>query len=166
MREVEIDRRLFRGLLALLASAALVGLALLGRAHTPDPVRVIAWSDWWAIRVERQYEQELAQLREDLAELAGMLRANPDPVRAEVAASRLEQRHGHGLGLLERQRQAVVAAALAVRDWAAGYIPCADAVAAANEAVEIVGEERPEDEERMGAERPEPTPAAWWTVDR
>jgi hypothetical protein len=67
---------------------------------------------------------------------------------------------------LARQREAIVAAAQVVRDWAAGYVPYDNAVAAVNEAVEIVGEERPEDGERMGA-GPEPAPtAAWWTDDR
>jgi hypothetical protein len=113
-REITVDRQVFRGLLAvLLALAAFVGLALLGRAYTPDPPRVVGWADWWAIKVERQYHREIARLREDLGDLSAMLRSNPDPVQAELAASRLEQGHGHGLQ--EQQRAAVIAAAWAVR---------------------------------------------------
>jgi len=136
--EIVIDRRLLVPLGVLMGVLVVVGLTLLGRAYTPDPARVIRWADWQAAKVERQYRRELAGLRQDLSDLAEMLRDNPDPVRAEMAASRVAQRHADGLGLLARQREAVVAAAEVVRDWAAGYAGYDEAVAAVNAAVEVL----------------------------
>ena len=138
--EITINRRFLYVLLGLLALLVLVGLTLLGRAYTPDPARVIGWSDWQAAKIERQYRRELARLREDLADLAKMLQDNPDPVRAEMAASRVAQRHADGLGLLARQREAVVGAAEVVRDWAAGYADYGEAVAAVNAAMEVLND--------------------------
>ncbi|MBN1956141.1 MAG: hypothetical protein JW900_13980 [Anaerolineae bacterium] len=144
--EITLDRRLFYGLAALLALVTLAGLALLGRPFTPTPSRVIGWADWSALKTERQYRHELAALRADLAELAALLQATPDPVRAAQAATRVGQHHSAGgLDLLARQRQAVVVAAGVVRDWAAGYVAYEDAVATVNEAIVIVGEETVED---------------------
>lgn len=138
--EIELDRRLFYALLATIALLAVVGLAALGRPYTPDPARVIGRADWVALQAERRYQEELAHLQQDLAELAGLLQARPDPVRAEMAASRIAQRHVDGLALLARQREAVVIAAQVVRDWAAGYATYEEAVATVNEAIAIVGE--------------------------
>jgi hypothetical protein len=157
--EIEIDRRLFYSSLVALGLLALVGLALLGRAYTPDPPRLVGWADWKALEVERRYQGELAQLRQDLAELADLLQSNPNPVQAEMAASRLAQRHGTGLGLLVRQREAVVAAAETVRDWAAGFVTYEDAVATVDAAIEIVGEETPDDD------RPRVDDEEWRTED-
>jgi hypothetical protein len=139
--EITIDRRVAYALLALLVVLVLLGLGALGRSYTPDPARVIGWTDWKAVKVERQYRRELARLREDLAGLADLLQADPDPVRAELAATRLAQHHADGLGLLANQRQAVLIAADAVRGWAAGYAAYEDAVATVNEAMEIVNAE-------------------------
>ncbi|MBN1139355.1 MAG: hypothetical protein JXM73_22450 [Anaerolineae bacterium] len=152
--EIEIDRRLFYDLLALLVLLTIAGLALLGRPYTPTPPRVIGWTDWTALKTEEQYRQELADLRADLAELAQLLQQeHPDPVRAEMTASRIAQRHAAGLGLLARQREAVVVAAEVVRDWAAGYVSYEDAVAAVNEAMAIIGQE-PVEEEYTNGESP------------
>jgi hypothetical protein len=152
--EIEIDRRLFYGLFALLVLVTIAGLALLGRPYTPDPPRVISWTDWTALKTESQYEQELTEIRADLAELAQLLQQeHPDPVRAEMTASRIAQRHAAGLGLLTRQREAVVVAAEVVRDWAAGYVSYEDAVATVNEAIAIVGED-PVEEEYTNDESP------------
>jgi hypothetical protein len=133
---ITVERWLFFSALTLLGLLAVAGLALLGRAYTPHPARLVGWSDWQALGIERQYRRELAALRADASELAGMLRQRPDPLRAETAAARLTQRHARGLDVLAYQRESVVAAAEAVRAWAAGYETYDSAVTAANAALE------------------------------
>jgi hypothetical protein len=92
--EINVERRTLYILLGLLITLALVGLGALGRSYTPDPARLVGWSDWTALKVERRYRRELAALREDLTGLADLLLAsNPDPVRAELAAARIAQQH-------------------------------------------------------------------------
>jgi hypothetical protein len=77
-----------------------------------------------------------------------------------MAASRIAQDHIDGLGLLTRQREAVVIAAEAVRDWAVGYLTYEDAVATVNEAISIVGvaEDLAEDSEAPASESYQ----EWW----
>ena len=147
--EVHINRRAAYVLAGAIVVFLLAGLAAVGKPFTPDPPCVVGWTDWQTLKVERQYQRELTQLREDLAHLADQLLANPDPVRAEMAASRLAQRHASGLGLLAGQREVVVQAAEVVRDWAAGYTPYEDAVAAVNAAVEILGAEQETSQSEM-----------------
>jgi hypothetical protein len=162
--EIELDRRLFYGLLALLVLLTLAGLAILGKPFTPDPPRVIGWADWTALKTEEQYREELAELRADLAELAQLLQQEqPDPVRAEMAATRIAQRHATGLGLLALQREAAIVAAEVVRDWAAGYVSYEDAVATVNEAMAIVGQEPAQEEGGDGTPFDELRATPWGT---
>jgi hypothetical protein len=159
--EIVLDRRLFYALITVLIVATVAGLAALGRPYTPDPPRVIGWVDWTTRKTEEQYREELAELRQDLSELTQILQdQRPDPVQAEMAASRIAQDHIDGLGLLTRQREAVVIAAEAVRDWAVGYLTYEDAVATVNEAISIVGvaEDLAEDSEAPASESYQ----EWW----
>ena len=136
--EIKLSRRALWWILAGVILLALIGLGALGSFHTPEPAHVIWWADWTGWKIEHQYRKELAQMQKDLDELAGILQDRPDPVRAELAAARIEQRHAGGLGLLEGQREVAAAAARAVRDWAAGYEKYDVAVQAVNEAIEIM----------------------------
>ena len=103
--EISFSRKVLRIFLAAVGVLLVGGLGVLGYFHTPDPARAIGWPDWREWKVERRYRRELAQLQKDLAELADILQGRPDPVRAELAATRIEQRHATGLGLLAGQRQ-------------------------------------------------------------
>ena len=136
--EINLSRKALRWLLTGAVLLTLVGLGVLGRFYTPDPAHVMGWTDWAEWKVERRYRQELARMKGDLAEMAGTLQGKPDPVRAELAAARMEQRYASGLGLLEAQREVTVGAALAVRDWAAGYGTYDAAVEAVNEAISVM----------------------------
>jgi hypothetical protein len=162
--EIVLDHRLFYVLITVLVVATVAGLAILGRPYTPDPPRVIGWVDWTTRKTEEKYREELAELRQDLSELTQILQdQQPDPVQAEMAASRIAQRHIDGLGLLARQREAVVVAAEVVRDWAAGYVAYEDAVATVNEATSIVGTAEPPAED-SGTLLDEET-EEWWSDD-
>jgi hypothetical protein len=136
--ELKLSRKAFGWILAGVILLVLTGLGALGRFHTPDPARVIWWTDWTEWKVERRYRKVLAQMQKDLAELADVLQGRPDPVKAELAATRMEQRYVSGLGLLEGQREVALTAAQVVRDWAAGYEKYDAAVEAVNEAIEIM----------------------------
>jgi hypothetical protein len=136
--EIKLSRKAFWWILAGVTLLALIGLGVLGNFYTPELARVIWWTDWAEWKVERQYCKELAQMQKDLGELADILQDRPDPVRAELAAARMEQRHTSGLSLLEGQRKVAIAAAQAVRDWAAGYEKYDIAVQAVNEAIGIM----------------------------
>ena len=136
--EINLSRKALRWLLAGMALLTLIGLGVLGRFRTPDPPHVIWWADWTQWKMAHKYRQELARMKGDLAELAETLQSRPDPVRAELTASRMEQRYTSGLGLLEAQREVTIDAALAVRDWAAGYGTYDAAVQAVNEAIGIM----------------------------
>ena len=136
--EIKLSRKAFWWILAGAILLALIGLGVLGSFYTPAMARVIWWTDWTEWKIERQYRKELAQMQKGLGELADILQNRPDPVRAELAAARVEQRHASGLGLLEGQRKVAIAAAQAVRDWAAGYEKYDVAVQAVNEAIEIM----------------------------
>jgi hypothetical protein len=136
--EIKLSRKAFWWILAGAILLALVGLGVLGNFYTPELARVIWWTDWTEWKVERQHRKELAQMQKDLGELADILQDRPDPVRAELAAARMEQRHASGLGLLEGQRKVAIAAAQAVRDWAAGYEKYNVAVQTVNQAIEIL----------------------------
>jgi hypothetical protein len=136
--EIKLSRKAFWWILMGAILLALVGLGALGNFYTPELARVIWWTDWIEWKVERQYRKELAQMQKDLGELADILQDRPDPVRAELVAARIEQRHTSGLGLLEGQRKVAIAAAQTVRDWAAGYEKYDIAVQAVNEAIEIM----------------------------
>lgn len=136
--EIKLSRKAFWWILAGATLLALIGLGVLGNFYTPEPTRVVWWTDWTEWKIERQYRKELAQMQKDLGELADILQDKPAPVKAELAAARMEQRHASGLGLLEGQRKSAIAAAQAVRDWAAGYEKYDIAVQAVNEAIEIM----------------------------
>lgn len=136
--EISFSRKALRTVLAVVTLLAMVGVGVLGYFHTPNPAQIIEWSDWAKWKVERRYREELAQLQKDLAELADILQSHPDPVRAELAAARIEQHHATGLGLLEGQRDVTLLAAGIVRDWAAGYESYDGAVTAVNRAIEVL----------------------------
>jgi hypothetical protein len=136
--ELKLSRKAFGWILAGVIVLVLVGLGALGRFHTPDPAHVIWWADWTEWKVERQYRKELTQMQKDLAQVADILQGRPDPVKAELATTRMEQRYASGLGMLEGQREVAVEAAQVVRDWAAGYEKYDVAVEAVNEAIEIM----------------------------
>jgi len=136
--EIKLNRKTLWWVLAGAILVTVVGMGILGSFHTPEPAHVIWWTDWTEWKVERQYRKELARMQKDLGELADILQSRPDPVSAELAATRMEQRYTSGLGLLAGQREVAIAAAQAVRDWAAGYEKYDVAVQAVTEAIEVM----------------------------
>jgi hypothetical protein len=79
--EIKLSWRVFWWILAGAILLALIRLGVLGSFRTPEPARVIWWTDWTEWKVERRYRKELAQMQKDLGELADILRDRPDPVK-------------------------------------------------------------------------------------
>lgn len=126
---------------ALLALAALVLLALLGRAVTPPEGALLTPAAWRLLKAERAYRAERDRLRREAEELALVLNGPPDPVRAGLAADRIDRlalQGGHpGLAL---QREALAAAAEAVHLWAMGGGDRDEAAARLERALALLGE--------------------------
>ncbi len=125
-------------ILAVAALFVVMALAVVGRAVTPDPARLIDGDDWRARKIAGQYERELAALRTDAESLATALDGAPDAVAASILAGRIARSHHSGLDLLANQRSAVIAAAEAVRLWAQGGLSRDEAASAVRGALEAL----------------------------
>ena len=129
--EFEIDFRKHDDELWLLAVsalviAALIGMAQIGRGVTPldqagNP-QLLSWPDWRLLQAERQHSAELSNLRSDASQLAAMLDARPDPVVAQLLAEAIARDTRSGDPSLADARQALLNAALDVRDWTTGTL--------------------------------------------
>jgi len=102
--------------------AALAALGALGRTVTPANGGVLTWTDWQVLQQERAYRRELAQLQQAVDDLAVFYNAGRrDPVRGQYVAAKVEDIvKSQQIGLLADQRQAVMDAAQAVRQWSLG----------------------------------------------
>lgn len=119
--EITLDRGTRQWLVLLAAMSSVIGmlaLGALGRLVTPLPGRLLTWSDWQAFKLERQYQIELASLRNSAEQLAAALDVAPDPIRVGLLHDRLAQRHHTGVTALANQRTALLAANEAVYAWA------------------------------------------------
>lgn len=135
--EIELELEHLWVLIAILIAVALVGFGALGRVVTPNPPRVLTWSDWRFMEVQREYRRELAELRQDGQTLTALLASKPSIETAWKAQEILKRvQGGKGLPVLEARREAVAQAAQAVMDWAGGTATKKDAVKAVKDALE------------------------------
>ncbi|MDR7574297.1 MAG: hypothetical protein QN194_15395 [Armatimonadota bacterium] len=145
MVEIELDPRLSRAIGPALAVAALMLAALLavaGRSVTPVDAegrpRILSYGDWQALKAERAFRAERDRLRRAAEELAHLLEARPDPVRAMLLRDRILRETAGGHPALERARERVRAAAALVAAWASGGASREEAVRAVQAAVEAL----------------------------
>lgn len=121
---------------------ALVALGALGRAVTPNPPHVLTWRDWRFMAVQREYDRELAALREDGQTLAALVDGQPTIETAWKAEEILKRVQGdEGLPVLTGRRAAVADAAQAIMDWVSGVGSRENAVEAVNNALERLRDE-------------------------
>jgi hypothetical protein len=113
----------------------LVVLAAIGAAVTPAEGGILTPYEWQLRKAEKEYQQELAELRESTEELAALLNRSPDPVRGGMIADRIQSTAMNGQPVLELQRQAVSSAAEIVKLWAMGGATREDAEIAVNDAI-------------------------------
>jgi hypothetical protein len=119
--EIEIDAREFSVVAAVVAVIALILLGVLGWLFTPEGGKVLTYAEWQIHKAERAYRQELRDLQKTCEEMAALLDKPLDPLRVQVAADRiLNEMAKGGQAVLQPQREAVAAAAQALRNWAMG----------------------------------------------
>ena len=144
--ELEFSRSQ-RTLLAALLVIPIILLGALGFRYTPvgseGEAQVLTWSEWQVLQAAQRYEAELVRLQKDAEGLVTLLSQNPDPVRAQLTAERIVTAFAEGEPALRHPREQVVAAALAIQDWAVGLIDhetAAGVLQAALEALEYASE--------------------------
>jgi len=113
-------------------------LAAIGAAVTPAEGGILTPYEWQLRKAEKEYQQELAELRESTEELAALLNRSPDPVRGGMIADRIQSAALDGQPVLELQRQAVSSAAEIVKLWAMGGATREDAEIAVNDAIDAL----------------------------
>jgi hypothetical protein len=123
---------LFLGIGLLLSGVAGWRFTPVDAAGTPQ---VLTWSEWHVLRAAREYRTELARLQREVDGLAGLLAQSADPVRAQITAEHITRSFAEGQPALERPRQLVIAAAVAVQEWSVGVISLSEAQQALQEAV-------------------------------
>jgi hypothetical protein len=109
-------------LIALVVILLLVALGWLGCAYTPAGDKPLTWSEWQVLKARSAYLKELITLQAAAEDLAALLNAQPDPVRTQLTADRIERLTSAGQPALAYQRQKLALAAQAVSDWAAGAV--------------------------------------------
>ena len=129
-------------LIALVLGIGLLLSSVAGWRFTPVDAagtpQVLTWSEWHVLRAAREYRAELAHLQREVDMLAGLLAQSPDPVRAQITAERITRTFDLGQPALERPRQLVIAAAVAVQDWSVGAVSLAEAEQALEAAVDAL----------------------------
>lgn len=128
--ELELDfsenPTLWQAAVIVVVVLALIGLGALGSRVTPltadGAPKIMSWSDWRLLQAEKAYYAELEILQSDANQLALMLEARPSPVAAQMLAERIARHTADGDPSLAPAREALMTAALNVRDWAAGVL--------------------------------------------
>ena len=140
--EIELE---FQGkkkalLWGLVILVALIGLIMLGRSVTPSPPRLLSWSDWRFMALQREYSAELGRMRRDAAELANLLDGEPT-LRTAWQAERLANRwrKARVVEPLSARKEALAQAAQAVEDWAVGRLAKSNAQEAVSRAIAELG---------------------------
>lgn len=116
----------------------LIALAAIGATVTPAEGGILTPYEWQLRKAEKEYQRELAELRESTEELAALLNRSPDPVRGGMIADRIQASGIDGQPVLAMQRQAVSSAAGIVKLWAMGGASREDAEIAVNDAIEAL----------------------------
>ncbi len=122
--EIEIDKRVFFALLAVGIVTLLVLLGLLGKSVSPvdntGTTRLLTWQGWKLLQAERQYQREIAVLRNDATLLADLLNHAADPVAGTITTDKIISHTKDGVDALSEARTALAQAAEKVRLWSIG----------------------------------------------
>jgi|GEM_PF-545307 len=136
---MELDLSAYRWpLIALAAILLLAGLGWLGYAYTPAGDQPLTWAEWQVLKARSAYLAEMAELQAAADTLAALLNAQPDPVRAQLAAGSIQRLTGEGQPALDYQREKLALAAQAVSDWAVGAVERETARQALDEAIQAL----------------------------
>jgi phosphoglycolate phosphatase-like HAD superfamily hydrolase len=132
-------------LLTLAAILLLASLGWLGNAYIPSGDKPLTRSEWQVLKARRAYLKELGEMQAAAETLATAFNSQPDPVRTQITAERIQLLTSEGQPALEYQREKLALAAQAVSDWAVGAMARETAFQALDEAIQALS--------------PQPTPA-------
>lgn len=133
--EVEIDLRNVKGWVYGIGGFLLLAVWLFGYFVTPADGTVLTMQQWQLRKAAKAYRAELARLQDYCAEVAGLIEdEQPNPVQAQVLASRVQSDLQDGQEALSEARALVIAAAQAVRAWSVGQVDYDTAAASVAEA--------------------------------
>jgi hypothetical protein len=136
---MELDLSEYRWpLIALAAILLLAGLGWLGYAYTPAGDKPLTWTEWQVLKARSAYLDELGELQAAADTLAGLLNAQPDPVRAQLASESIQRLASEGQPALEYQREKLTLAAQAISDWAVGAVDRETARQTLDEAIQAL----------------------------
>lgn len=126
-------------LLSVLLLCLMAGVGVLGSLVTPveagEPV-LLSPDRWQAATLARKARGETRALHRDAERLLALLNQGaPDPVSAMLLAQGIYARHRTGTSATATARQTLIAAAERAARYAAGSVPLADAILAAEEAL-------------------------------
>lgn len=119
--EIELSRDLFYYLLVIVTLLMLSGLGCLGKAVTPDDLRLFSWEEWQIYQAHRQLAVEEELITGVFSDLSDLLNYPPDPIRAQFTMNRILELHDeiHSPSSLLHY-DALLAAAGSVQDWSMG----------------------------------------------
>jgi hypothetical protein len=109
-------------LIALVVILLLASLGWLGYTYLPAGDKPLTRSEWQVLKAGRRYQKELGELQAAAETLATLLNAQPDPVRAQIAAESIQRLTSEGQPALQYQRENLALAAQAVSDWTVGAV--------------------------------------------
>lgn len=97
--------------------------------------KLLSWSEWQIVQARQIYNAELDTLRHEAENLSELLNQEPDPVRAQITAERINRTYAKGQPALAYPRELLISAAGAVQDWSVGALPLEQAQAAMQQAI-------------------------------
>jgi hypothetical protein len=119
--EIEIEAKEFSVIATFVGVIAVILLGVLGWVFTPEGGKILTYTEWQIRKAERAYQQEVRYLQGACDEMVALLEKPLDPLRVQVAADRIAAETVKGnTVVLQPQRDAVLAAANALRNWAMG----------------------------------------------
>jgi hypothetical protein len=141
-------------LIALVVILLLASLGWLGYTYLPVGDKPLTRSEWQVLKADRRYKKELGELQAAAETLATLLNAQPDPVRAQIAAESIQRLTSEGQPALQYQRENLALAAQAVSDWTVGAVDRETARQALEEAIQALS---PQPTQEL---TPKPTPVS------
>ena len=133
--EIELSCDLFHYLLILVTILLLSGFGCLGKAVTPDNLRLFTWQEWQIYQVHRQIAVEEKLITEAFSNLSDLLNHPPDPIRAQFIMNHILDLNNeiHSPSSLLHYDALLIAASY-VQDWSMG-ISELDAAQEANQSL-------------------------------
>jgi hypothetical protein len=127
---------------AILVALLLLGFTAIGKQMTPvnelGQPRVMNFDDWKVHQATKQYNREIAVLRDDIRDVAVLLQGSPNPIAAQVLLDRVRQNTKKGAQSSLLARTLTLEAAEKALSWANGTTNHLSAISAVDKAVEVL----------------------------